>query len=749
MSEVDAFMRNELLVREDGTRHRLLAFDVETDQSWLIAMDSPTALPFEEPYSKLPDIYQRLEVVELEVEYSLVARPKMKPLPKPAKPSSIALSERAMRRIEQLVDNPAIFDRAQRNQLLEAHASAGDNGTAKTLLKHLRDYWQGGQTQDALLGRYENCGRPETDGTAMRGRTRADETTPYQIGPEDQEWMRDVIEKFYFDREGRPTLSQALQELHERHYTYVDGNNVLCLKPEDECPTYRQFEYFLKRRYSLEDRLRARLGDKAFEKDHRGASGSVQVDCHGVAHVYEFDATIADVILTSARDRAAIVGKPTLYLIIDRASRLIVGWYVGFENASYTAAIQAILSIGEDKEKLCAELGLPYDPADWVAHRILPESFIMDQGELTSRKARRIARSLRCMLTNVPGLRPDWKPLVECGIAMIHQIISPHAPGYARDADTRQRRGIKHDKKAALNLLEFTSFIVAAIIAHNKTMQTGYPLSISQVADGVPPIPRDLFVHGIRRRMGKLDRMDFDKVRAELMPRDKAKATGDGLIWQDIEYSCPEAEERGWLVAGRRKRKDLDVAFDYRLVDEIVVFSPDGSGESFTASLTKNSVMFKGMALADVTRHKEDEAELKKPASSVKRETRYQFNKHAKKVASQAEAAMKAATKGISYAGRKEDTVEARADELAEERRRKGGVVAPVAKKALVPGVSTSPAKAPARAPLPAPSASTSDLAPVIPIHPPEPVQVPSKPLASRPMNLAERLALARKKLEG
>jgi putative transposase len=738
-----SFLRNEVLVDADGTCHRLLACDVEADDAWLIVLGDKLALPYWHRYSALSQTYGRLETAadRPEPPKSLVQPTKIKALPRPPSAASIALSERAMRAVEPLVDDVRIFDPHERNTMLLARSTEpGDFGTPKTLLKYLRAFWQGGQTQDALLGALQNCGRPDVVGTGNRGRDNKDGSKPHQLSDNDFKFMRDVLETFYFDPRKKRKLTDTLQELHERHYTYLDGNKKSYLQPPGQCPTYRQLEHFLKTKYPLEERLRRRKGDKRFAQEDRSTQGSVQLDCHGVGHIYEFDATIVDVLLTSSADKVAIVGKPTLYLIIDRASRLIVGWYLGFENASYSAAMQAIASIGEDKRALCTELGIPYDPADWPAHGVLPEMFIADQGELTSKKARRIARSLRCMLTNVPGLRPDWKPLVECGFAMLHQIIGPHSPGYSPDAENRRRRGPKPEKDASMNLHEFTSVMVKAIMAHNKTMQTGYPLTISQVADGVPPVPRELWAQGVRRRMGKLDRMDFERVRAELMPRGTATVTGDGLLFEGMYYSCPEAEAKGWLVAGRRSRRPFDIAFDYRLVDEVVVFAANGSGESYVASLTKDSVMFRGMSQADVKRHFYDVALLLAPAKENKRDNRYEFNQHVKATAKKATSEMKHATHGVSRSARKKDTAAARAAELAAERARTAGVVPPQAP-------ASSAVTTPTRDAVPA-------VAPVValvrPSTPPASTPVPAAmPATDRPLGLKERLALARKQMEG
>lgn len=747
------FFRNEVLVRQDGTLHRLLRLDatpVKDDLSgqtevvgtaWLILLGAPQAVPRRVTLEELNDQYRKQERDELRPQpaKSELFVTEMQSLAKSPSTASIRLSERAYARIEPLVDNPDIFEPSSRHALLVARSKEPGAGTPKTLLKDLRNWWQGGQTQDALLGFYSNCGRPAMVGTAGRGRRKVkgleacpfddedkpDDGTaakgdsskrglaPYQLTREDLDHMRDVIETFFFDKKVRRTLSKTLQELHERHYAYVDGNGVQYLRPAHECPSYRQLSYFLHSNYPTEVIQKERKGEKRFAQEDRSTEGSIQLECHGVGHIYEFDATILDLPLVSSKSRNDIVGKPTLYLIIDRHSRLIVGWYMGFESANYSAAMQAILSIGEDKEALCKELGLPYDPADWPAHGVLPEMFLADQGELMHKKARRIARSIRSTISNVPGLRPDWKPLVECGFSMLHQVIAPHAPGLTPDSETRQRRSVNRDRDIALNTFEGRKMVLSAIITHNKSAQLGYPLTVEQAADGVRPIPRDLWRHSVLRRMGKLDQMDYEKLRAELMPRSTATVSEDGVLFERMYYSCPEAQARGWLVDGRRRRMPLDIAFDYRLVDEIVVYSPNKTGESFVAKLTGDSVMFNGMSLKEVKQHFDRVDALGASSIDAKRQALFEHKQRTKPTIEKAVAETRAATKGVSRSSRRADTAGARQAELRRERERTAGVQLP---PASVPAPPSAPVASAHEAGAPVPPSTTAK-AKVIPLQ--------------------------------
>lgn len=779
------YFRNEVLRRDDGTLHRLLRPNLQvidgdggeqslTGSAWLILLEAPLALPYEVSYEDLQARFNKLpkkEAAPAPAKSELFTTV-MTALPRPPSKASLAVSDRAYQRIEPLVDHPDIFDPSKRHALLVERSKAANGGTPKTLLKDLRYWWQGGQTQDALLGKYSNCGRPDVVGTAGRGRTkgkqrkgeavegqsasadndtanpRKQEKAPkgppaFQLTQKDLDHMKEVIERYFLQKKVRLTLTKTLEKLHELHYTYTDGNGVEYLRPKDECPSYRQLSYYLRKTYPTEEIQSRRKGPKRAAQEDRSTEGSIQIECHGASHIYEFDATILDVPLVSSKSRLDIVGKPTLYLIIDRHSRLIVGWYLGFENANYSSAMEAILSLGMNKEELCRALEIPYDPADWPADGVLPEMFLADQGGHTSKKARRIARSLRSTLSNVPGLRPDWKPLVECGFAMLHQVIAPDTPAHTPDAETRQRRAVNRDKDVALNLREMLKVIVSAIIAHNRSPQEGYPLSIEQVADGVRPIPRELYVHSIKRRMGLLDRMDFEKVRAELMPRDRATVSEDGIYFKKMYYSCPEAKKRGWLVDGRKNRKPLDIAFDYRLVDEIIVYSPNGSGESFVAKLVGDSTMFEGMSHVEVQRHFDRVADILESGGEEKRQAVFGHRQRTAPTMNKAVKEMKEEVNGASRSSRRADTAAARARELREEYTRTAGVRPPEVRHAAP---FAPPPPAVVAKPLPAPSSAAvipigRGLSPAAPVTPTEVVEK----VAFEDLPLAQRIAALRR----
>jgi len=724
-------LANDVVVSPSERRLRLLQLDTVADQAWVIDTVDPLAVPQLVQYQWLLDAckpYKAATGLQLGSR-SLGASDAMK-----------KTRDRGWSLIEPLIANSKVFAAETRGPLVAARAQETST-SENTVMKHLRRYWQRGQTLDALLGDYDNARVSGTDDQVPRGRRTADGRPPYLLTAVDKKNFDRAITSYYLTKRYH-TITATHQWMLERFYTYVDGNGKKCLKAQSEYPSVRQLTTWLHKTYPLEYQMRKRLGDKEFDRDHRQKLGSIELDCHGAGHMYEIDATIGDVFLVSSDDPKAIVGKPTIYLIIDRATRLIVGWYVGFESPSWMAAVQAILSIAEDKAELCARYKVPYDPADWPADGVLPETFLADQGELAGKNSRRISPGLNAYVQNVPGLRPDWKPLVECGFKMLYQVISQDLPAYDPPENQKRRRGKAYFLDATLNLEQFTSRIVMAIIAHNKTMQTNYPLNKGHIRAGVSPIPRELWHFEARTRAGALARFTADSVRLELMPREMGTITEHGIRVRNCFYTFPEAEKAGWFSTSRVKGvSKVEVGIDYRLCDRIVVFDPAIKGRLYEGRLTPAYRKFEGMSFADIARQVRAIAALTAGASHLKRENLLDFHVHSGKQNKEAQDRYDNATGGkrISRKGRRKDIADMRAVEIQKERERTAGI----------PDIATLQATSqPVKS---TPTSPTPPAAPVVPIRGNAPTPEGDSDTAAdcanenRPLTVQDRLNAKRK----
>lgn len=648
---------------DDGVRYRLLYADPTTNSAWVIKMDDPKAWPEQAAWNELasllplsdtaqPSTEEKAENVQGPASESLTVTPAMRR----ARDKAIKVLGELPTRV------PEIFDPAMRGQLVAEREQEGFARSA--IYKYLRRFWVGGQTPSALLGNYHQCGRTEEQVTAGRGaKSRFDHGT-YQLMQTDCEAMRDVIERLYL-KDGRLKITHAFQRLLEEHYQTTDGNGKLWVLPQGERPSQKQFEYFLRKHYSLEHRLRKREGDKDFERDHRAILDTILSRCQGVGHQYEADATIADVYLVAKDDRRKIVGKPTIYFIIDRKSRLIVGWYIGLENSSWVCAMQALLTVSMDKRAICERYGVKYEPTDWPAHQVFPGELIADR-ELLNHASDQIADELVTRVVNLPSQRPDHKPIVETQFKLTRMRLQDGTPGMDPPENAKRRMGRHYEKDACLTLDEFVAIILLAIIEHNRTPMKEYELSLPDLTDGVEPSPISIWNHNIVTRAGALTRYPEERVRLALLPRGEATVSEDGIFFKGCYYTCPEAIERGWFVAARKRRFKVTVSYDGRLVDSLYVHNTAGPrqrAEVYACTLTPRSLKSAGLSFAEVHAYEHFRALLKPSIEQGRIQARADFHTATKPIIDNAKKKLKNSGPKVSRTARKADI---KGDRLAE-----------------------------------------------------------------------------------
>lgn len=576
--------RNDIFVLH-SQRLRLLTVVADSNAAWVIALDDAHAWPRALPWS---------DIAQLNAERTSIVS---------GKKLAAAISaecDAAMARLAPLVARvPDIFDKRIRSR--QVRQRAGELGCSpSTLYKHLRRYWQRGQCREALMPDFAKCGRRGKGITAKRGPNKSTDYAIYQLTTEDLAHFKRVLKKKYL-KDKRSSIAATFQAVLEERYTFLDGNGDPQIRPLGSRPTERQFRHFLRQMCSTEAVIRGREGDKEFEQNHAPKLGTVLADCLGVGHYYEIDATIADLWLVLEQTRSRIIGKATLYLIVDRASNLIVGFYVGLEYPSWAGARQAILSIAQDKAELCRMYGVKYDPADWPAHQVFPKQFLADRGEMLSKASDYVSDDLQIGVANLPADSPQKKPLVECNFKLVHAVIKDVAPAYQPPDEAMKRRGKHYEQDACLTIKEFTTTILEAIIARNRLEMKKFNLGLKQIAAGVRPTPIALWNDGIVRRSGLLTRFTEEHVRQALLTKEPASVTGEGIVFRGCYYTCPEALAAGWFVRGRKGVFEVTVAYDSRLVDTIYVHDPSGSGKVYLGTLTPRSDKYRGLSFAEVS----------------------------------------------------------------------------------------------------------------------------------------------------
>jgi putative transposase len=512
--------------------------------------------------------------------------------------------DRAWACIEPIVDGTdgEVLDPQERARRI-AEAQKRTGYTNKTINKWLRRYFQGGQTPNALLPYFDNCGSKGQDRTG-EGRKPGRKTTLWRLThasdialakregkslepiyeentgnglaltEQQRGWLLKGVKKFYLDKnkaikieEKKVTLKEALQYTIQTFFNLgYDENGKPVLPPPDETPSLGQFYHEYTKLKESDPNLVyiARHGVRAFKLLRRATTGNSTHMALGPGWVYQIDATIGDIYLVSPFDRTRIIGKPVIYLVQDVFTRLIVGVAVLFEGPNWLGGQMALANALTDKVAFCAEYGVHITDYMWPS-KYAPAVVLADGGEFKGISADQFPRSsIGSRFDIVPAFRPDWKPIIEQNFKVVKGEIPKWVPGlYFKE---KARGGHDYRLDARLTPYAFMRMLIYLIIKHNnhRDVSSLRIMDRDMIQAHVPPYSVDIWHWGVAKLLGKLKHVPQDIVRLNLLDSDVASITPSGIWWRGQNYTCQLAEDEQWFEQARDGRKKLDVALDRR-----------------------------------------------------------------------------------------------------------------------------------------------------------------------------------------
>jgi len=504
--------------------------------------------------------------------------------------------------IEHLVKDERILWRKSRGPLVADLAKAR-GVSEQTIMTSLRLFWRGGMTKDALLGSFSRCGIPK-DGTVPTNRGRMPRNGRYEkfqwSGDAEKKRVLATARRFFKDKK---TNSRRFiyRRVVAAHYSAIGADGIKRELPLGQRPTASQVLYLLDRDLTLEAVLRRSHGDDNFENNIQPKTGSARDYANGIGQYYEIDSTIPDIWIYAEDDPSVVIGKATLYLIVDVFSRLIVGFHLTLDKPSWTGAMEAMMSLVEDKEALCARWDFPYRPEDWVGHGYWPQFFRADRGsEMLGFDSDAIAETLQAGIINVPARRAPYKGTVECSFKLTQVPLKEHAAGYTPPADIGRRQTDDHKGSAARTLKSVGQEILAAKNLYNAKIHTGIELPARDVYKGVQPIPNVLWQRDYESRAGELSRFDPDFLRFKLLPSDEFTVTPAGVFYAGLLWVPPKSERGTWLLPATRGFYKVRATFHRNLVDCIYVHDRKDPTKWTTMQLADRCLQYAGRSFAEM-----------------------------------------------------------------------------------------------------------------------------------------------------
>lgn len=298
----------------------------------------------------------------------------------------------------------------------------------------------------------------------------------------------------------------------------------------------RQFRYYI----DLHLRIDKELEKNLRSRDHRrGRSKSLM--CSGPGEIYEMDATGGRIYLISNDPHPVVLGKPSIYLVIDRWSRYVVSVYISLQPASFEEARQALLVCFTSRERFSG-IGLAVSNKDWPP-AAMPAVVCYDRGSefIGNAMETAIASDLLIELTALPPFCADGKGIVERLIRELKRRMAGKViPGTFAERPINpiaKRAARKAETAAALTLREIYQVLIDIVIDHNTRPHKSLRRMKVLTRNSVTPTPREAYLWGLENISGlqaaPLADSDYERL---LLHFGQARLTRDGIVFKKRTY---------------------------------------------------------------------------------------------------------------------------------------------------------------------------------------------------------------------
>lgn len=470
-----------------------------------------------------------------------------------------------------------------------------------SIYRLLRLYWSRGQCLQALATDYDNCGARGKSRTLISkkpGKKNRKETDRKAIRTDEHlTLMYRVIDVFYFAKK------KDLKYVYRRFVT-------LCLdsklnKDIDTIPKLESLRNVLKSHYSIEQYSKGIHDVRVYEKDIRTLKSTAAAPLFGPGERYEIDATLLKVHVVSNNDPSKVIGKPTLYLMVDVFSQLITGFYIGLHSPSYKTATITLLSANQDKTHLLRKHNIDKEVcSSWPAAG-LPTALMSDKAELFGLQGSHLVETTGIRIENTASGKSEAKGTVEGSLGLVQRLFTGETPGKSNDVKNKKAGAVDGRLTATLTLDEVEEAIISEIVLLNNCRPlTRYDRS-KDMPDDMVLTPANVWNWGMINRTGKIVKVDEDSLKIAVLPQAEATVSRDGVRFHNLYYSSPELENLGWFLRVKDNRvrpSKIKVLFDPLIVNYIYLLLPKVKRGLVVCHLKDRSRAFQDCSFLEVDR---------------------------------------------------------------------------------------------------------------------------------------------------
>ena len=330
----------------------------------------------------------------------------------------------------------------------------------------------------------------------------------------------------------------------------VDGVLTLVKPDFGTYPNKMQIQRTLTVDKTQLERLIERTTKSHFKMAMRGLIARNWQGVAGPGHTWAIDSTVGDIYLRSSVNRAWIVGRPIVYIIVDVWSTAVVGFYVCLSGPSWNTAKISLFNAVADPALLGEMWG--YQPILSLSpYPTMCYSLMCDRGEYLSQGHRSTAIKLLPQTSYAPPYRGDLKGLVE----VLHRIEKdaqfPFIPGAMdyRRAELELRKVNPED--AVLTVRDYVQYLHELFSEYNLTANREHRVDAHMRAAGVYPSPAGLWRWGHEMGVGFRRHTDEADLITGLLPSNEARVRRDAIYYSGCDYMSDDIKAAEWTAIAR------------------------------------------------------------------------------------------------------------------------------------------------------------------------------------------------------
>lgn len=349
------------------------------------------------------------------------------------------------------------------------------------------------------------------------------------------------------------------RDIHARLHAMVKHHNALVAPHQQLTMPCLRTVYRLIAKISTYDKAVLTRGKPIADK--RFSAVKLGVTTTRILERVEMDHTPLDLFLIDERTWLPL-GRPTLTVVIDHFSRMLLGYHLSFGNPSAAAVMAALRHAILPKVPATITIPELRPENTWPCYGLFKEAYLDNGLEFLGKDLESVALDLGFGLLFCPKRTPHFKGVVERYLKTVNYHFAHQVPGasFARFHKREEYDPLKH---SLLTLGEFQQLFEKWVVdVYAQTVHRGIgttPMHRWQEGARVwePKLPPDL--RSLQRRIGQTT---------------ECKLRKDGITVHSIRYN---SDDLNLIMRRYGEGVAVRVVYDPEDLAEVMVWGPDDS----------------------------------------------------------------------------------------------------------------------------------------------------------------------------